>query len=135
MFIVVGILGAVAGALGLSVLTALLSAVIEPESFGEGQFVMGFAFTVPQGMMLGSVTSLVVHQSRRGRRALAGWMATVGGAAIVAFATLIAWGSADSGDGGFAQFMRTLFSVWIGPSWFAGAALTIWGMYQRVIRR
>lgn len=67
MVVLVGIAGAVAGAVGLSVLTTLLSAVIEPESFGEGQFVMGFAFTVPVDMMLGSVTTLVVRQTRRRR--------------------------------------------------------------------
>ena len=135
MFLVVGIVGALVGAVGLSVLTALLSAVIEPESFGEGQFVMGFAFTVPMGMMLGSVTSLVLRQARRRQRARAGWIATVGGAAILAFATAIAWGSASSGDGGFAEFLSTLLSLWIGPSWFAGAALMIWGTYRLATRR
>ena len=134
MFVVVGIAGAVAGAVGLSVLTAFLSAVLEPESFAEGQFVMGFAFTVPAGMMLGSVTSLVVRQSRRRQRTRAAGIAIVGGAAILAFATAIAWGSANSGDGGWAEFMTTLLSLWIGPSWFAGAALLFWGTFQFVTR-
>jgi hypothetical protein len=135
MFVVVGIAGAVAGAVVLSVLTALLSAVIEPESFGEGQFVMGFAFTVPVGMMLGSVTSLVVRQARRGHRTRAGGIATIGGTAILAFATAIAWGSASSRDGGFAEFLREVFSLWIGPSWLAGAGLLVWGTFQLVTRR
>lgn len=129
--IVVGIAGAVAGAVGLSVLTALLSAVMEPASFGEGQFVMGFAFTIPAGMMLGSVTSLVVRTRRR-HRTRAGWIATVGGTAILVFGTAIAWGSADSQDGGFAEFMSMLLSLWIGPSWCGGAALVIWGTFQLV---
>ena len=66
MFIVVAILGGPAGAVGLSVFTALPSATFEPESFGNTQFAMGFAFTVPMGMMLGSVISLAVRQSPRG---------------------------------------------------------------------
>ena len=65
MLIVVAILGGLAGAAGLSVLTALLSAALEPESFGDTQFAMGFAFTVPVGLMLGSVTSAAVRQSRQ----------------------------------------------------------------------
>lgn len=130
MFLVVGLVGALVGGVGLSVLTAVLSAVMEPESFGETQFAMGFAFTVPVGMMLGGVTSLVVRQARRHQRTRAGWIAAVGGAAILAFATAITWGSASSGDGGFAEFLSTLLSLWIGPSWFAGAALMIWGTRQ-----
>jgi hypothetical protein len=51
MFIVVALLGGLAGAVGLSVLTALLSQPFEPESFGDTQFAMGFAFTIPMGMM------------------------------------------------------------------------------------
>jgi hypothetical protein len=81
-------------------------------------------------MMLGSVTSLVVRQVRRDHRTRAGWIAIVGGTAIVAFATAIAWGSANSGDGGFAEFLREVFSIWIGPSWLAGAVLTVWGTAQ-----
>ena len=127
MFIVVALLGGLAGAVGLSVLTALLSAAFEAESFGDTQFVMGFALTVPVGMMLGSVTSVAVHQSRRSHWTRAGWIATVGGAAIMALATSVAWGSAFSGDGGWAEFVRMLLSLWIAPSWIGGAALMTWG--------
>src|SRR5262245_29841995 len=122
MAVVVGVAGALAGAIGLSLLTALLSAVLEPEAFGKGQLVMLFAFTVPVGMILGSATSLIVRHSRRRERTRAGWTAIVGGAATVAFTTAIAWGSANSGDGGWSEFMATMFSAWVGPSWFGGAA-------------
>ena len=133
MFIVVAILGGLAGAVGLSVLTALLSATFQPESFGDTQFVMGFAFTVPVGLMLGSVTSTVMRESRRSHRTRAGWIAATGGAAILAFASVVAWGSAFSGDGGSAEFIRTLLSLWIVPSLLGGAALMIWGAGQLMI--
>jgi hypothetical protein len=115
MLIVLALLGALAGAVGLSGLTALLSAAFETESFGDTQFVMGFALTVPVGMMLGSVTSVAVHQSRRSHWRRAGWIAAVGGAAIMALATSVAWGSAFSGDGGWAEFVGMLLSLWIAP--------------------
>jgi hypothetical protein len=74
------------GAPGLSIITLLLYKVIEPEAFGSGQFVMVFAFTVPLGFLLGSVTSLVVRLAKRRHRTRAGWIAAVGGAAILAHA-------------------------------------------------
>lgn len=78
--LLVAYVGAVAGALGLSIATVLL------------------------GVLLGSVTGLVVHQARRRQWARAGWIATVG-------------------------------SLWIAPSWFAAAALTMWGTWQLGTRR
>jgi len=101
MFIVVALLGGLAGAVGLSVLTALLSQRSNPNRSAT-QFAIGFAFTIPRGMMPGSVTSVAVRQSRprRGRRTRAGWIATSGGDAILAFASVAAGGSAFSGDGG-----------------------------------
>jgi len=134
VWVVVGVAGALVGAPGLSIITLLLYKVIEPEAFGSGQFVMVFAFTVPLGFLLGSVTSLVVRLAKRRHRTRAGWIAAVGGAAILALATAIVWGSADSRGRGFAQLMSTLLSLWIGPSWLAAAALTTWGTCQLVIR-
>ncbi len=132
--LVVGIAGALAGAVGLSVLAALLHAGLAPESYGQGQFGMGFAYTIPLGILLGSTTGIVVREARRGHRARAGWIATVGGTLALALATTVVWGSTASKDGGFADFMSTLLSMWIGPSWFAGAALTIGGMLELMRR-
>lgn len=135
MSIVVAIAGGLMGAVGLSMLAALASAVLEPESFGEQQFAVGFAFTILLGMMLGSVTSLTVRLSRRGRRIWAQWIAAVGGAAIVALATSIAWGSAYSGDRGPSEFLYMLSSPWIAPSWLGGAVLVIWATGRTVKSR
>jgi hypothetical protein len=125
--IVVAIAGGLVAAVGLSLFAAVVSAILEPESFGEQQFVAGFAFTIVLGMVLGSVTSLVVRLSRTSHRTLAGWIAVVGGAGTVALAISIAWGSAFSGDGGAAEFFSILTGPWIGPGWLGGAALLIRG--------
>lgn len=92
MFVLLAYVGAIAGALGLSIPTVLLYALIEPKAFGQGQFVVVFAFTIPLGVLLGGVTSLVVLEARRHQRVRAGWIALVGGAAILALATAIVWG-------------------------------------------
>lgn len=80
--------------------------------------------------MLGAATALAVRQSRRDRWIWAGGTAALGGAASLALATAVASGSANSRDGGFAEFFSELLSLWIGPSWLAGAALMIWGVYR-----
>jgi hypothetical protein len=125
--IVVAIAGGLVGAVGLSLFAAVVSAALEPESFGEQQFVVGFAFTIVLGMMLGSVTGLVVRLSRTGHRTFARWIAVVGGTGALALAISIAWGSAFSGDGGAAEFVSILTGPWIGPGWIGGAALLICG--------
>jgi hypothetical protein len=127
MIIVVAIAGGLMGAVGLSIFAAVASAALEPESFGEQQFAVGFAFTILLGLMVGSITSVTVRLSRHGRHLGAGWIAVVGGTATAALATSIAWGSAYSGEGGTAEFLYALTSPWIAPSWLGGAALVIWG--------
>jgi hypothetical protein len=132
MLIAVAIAGGLMGGVGLSLFAALASAALEPESFGEQQFAVGFAFTILLGMMLGSVTSLTVRLSRRSRRVWAQGIAAVGGTAIVALATSIAWGSAYSGEGGPSEFLHMLISPWIAPSWLGGAALLVWAAHRMV---
>lgn len=134
MFLVVGALGALAGAVGLSVITLLLYALFEPDIVGGSQFAIVFGFTAQFGVLLGSTTALAVRQTRLSHRLRAGVIAAVGGAATLALATAFAWGSASSGGGGFAEFMSTLVSLWVGPSWLAAAALCIWGTRQMMRR-
>ena len=135
MFLLVGAAGALVGALGLSALTVLLYWLFEPEAFRDGQFVVLFIFTIPFGALLGVITGLVVRQVRLGNTWRAGWLATASGTSVLAFATLIVWGSADSRGDDTGEFLSTLLSLWIAPSWFAAAGLTIWGTLLLAARR
>jgi hypothetical protein len=47
VFLLIGAARTLVGALGLSVLTVLLYWLLEPEAFGDGQFVTVFIFTMP----------------------------------------------------------------------------------------
>jgi hypothetical protein len=135
MLVLKGVGGAVAGAVALSIMTALASSVLESESFGRGQYAMGFAFTAPMGMLLGGITTLVVHQTLRDHAKRASVIATFGGAVVLAFATTIAWGSASSRDGGIVDFVDEVRSLWIAPSVLAGAVLIFWGARNLAGRR
>ncbi len=130
MFLLVGLGGALAGALGWSVLTVLLFKMLEPAALRDGQFVITFIFTVPFGALLGGAVSLVFRQARKGKRVQAGWLAVGFGAIILVFAALVIWGSADSRGGGLNEFLRTSLSLWISPSWLAAVGLTVWGAWQ-----
>jgi hypothetical protein len=85
----VGPVGGLAEAIGLSTLTALLSASMEPETFGVGEFAMAFACTVPVGMVLG-VPRFWRRTSRRRHWIWTGGIAALGGASALAFATAVA---------------------------------------------
>jgi hypothetical protein len=119
--------GALGGAVGLSLLTVLLYALLEVSSFQDGQFVTVFVFTVPFGAVIGGAIAVVRRVARSGHVKVGGWLAVVAGALVLTLASVIIWGSAGSRGGGAKELLNTWLSLWIAPSWFAGVALFTWG--------
>ena len=128
-------LGALCGAMALSVLTVLLYALFQAEELRGGEFGMVLMFTIPMfilpfGARLGGAIALAVHEKRKGRSARAGWLATVLWLAVLVFAAVAALASAESSAGGIGEFVRAALALWIVPCWTAAAALTYWGTRQ-----
>lgn len=106
----VGIGGAVLGALCLSVGLTVTYAVLIPGSTGDGQFIMVYIISAPMGAAFGAASSVAFTYHRAGlfktcRKAL-----RVGAVLLLAPAAFLLWLSAGSRGGGIAEYARTAAS-------------------------
>ena len=127
------LLGAVLGAAGVSMLTALAYALLAPDSFKDGQFALIFFLTVPFGGLLGLLAGTAFVLVSLGRARPAGWLGAIGGGSLALLALLVAWESAGTRGGGMGEFVNTLLSPWVGVPFLCAAVFACigWNLLRR----
>jgi hypothetical protein len=125
--IAIAAVGAVLGAIALSLLTLLFYVIFARDALKDGQFALVFMATIPFGAMLGAVAGATLSLLALAKTESAGWVCLVGGGIVAGLAALFTRFWAISEGRGVKDVILGLVHPGWGAPFIGALAEMMWG--------